>query len=68
MKACVEVPATHWAHLGLDERDGPLAGSWILSLRHFVITVMTAFYAHECGLLLASNRQEGAQLLCSPEG
>ena len=68
MKACVEVPATHWAHLGLDERDGLLAGSWILFLRHFIITITTASYAHGCGLSLTSNRQEGAQLLCSPEG
>ena len=37
MKACVEVPGAHWAHLGLDERDGPLAGSCISYLHHFII-------------------------------
>lgn len=68
MKAYVEVPATHWAHFGLDERDGPLAGSCILFLHHFIITIMAASYAHGCGLFLASNRQEGAQILSSPEG
>lgn len=68
MKACVEVPATHWAHLGLDERGGLLAGSCILFLRHFIITITAASYAHGCGISLASNRQEGAQLLSSPEG